>query len=169
MSEYDGRKWVPAIVMVVVILTAAAVVVGLMFTGKPGVYAPKFDAEVVTDSQGGTMTKFHATSLYPYSGQWDTVVLGRTAAQCLETCVTDTTCRGFFHHNSLSAVDRKDSCYFYRNNNVRRMMGPNVEFSSYFEDLALVMGAQLPGSSTDVYVKDGQEFKMFRSVFAKTT
>lgn len=170
MSEYDGKKWVTCFVLLVVLLMAVATILGLMVTGSKGAYVNKFDSTAVgVVGTAGTMTKFTGSTLYPYSGQWDTSDVGQTLDQCLSTCLLDDTCRGFFHHNALSAVGSQDSCYFYRNNNVQQMMGSNVEYSPYFMDSALVFGAPLPGTSTDTYIKDGQAFKMFRSAFDHTS
>lgn len=169
MGEYDGKKWITAFSLLTILLITAAIVLALLVTGNSGVYAPKFDSTTVgVSGETGTLTRFSGATLYPYSGQWDYVHVAQTLDQCLTTCLGDVTCRGFFHHNKLSDVGSQDSCYFYRNNNVQQTIGTNVEFSSYFVDTALVFGAQLPGSSTDTYIKEGQTFKMFRSVFDQT-
>lgn len=164
-ETYDGKKWVPAIVMIVLLLIATGVVLGLMIPLEKGTYVNKFTES--TDST--TMTRFDNSSLYPYSGTWDQVQTGKTIDQCISICVADSTCRGFFHHTTLSSAAEQDTCYFYRNNNVQSLVGTNVELSPYFVDTALVFGAELPGNDTNVYIKNGQAFKMFRSSFAEPT
>ena len=166
MGEYDGKKWVTAMVMVLVLLVTVAVVMALLVTVESGTYVEKFASSTVhLAGESTTLTKFAGTTLYPYSGQWNTSAVGQTLDMCAATCLSDVTCRGFFHHNALSNTAQQNACYFYRNNNVESMMGTNVAFSEYFMDTALVFGDELPGSSTDTYIKEGQAFKMFRSDF----
>lgn len=169
MGEFEANRWIPAMVVIVVVMITLAVVMALLVTVESGAYVSKFDQSTVQlDGHTTTMTKFKGSTLCPYSGTWDTSDVGQTIDQCLETCLADETCRGFFHHNTLSSVGSQDACYFYRNNNAQEMVGSNVEMSAYFIDSALVFGDQLPGTSTDTYIKDGQSFKMFRSLFDKS-
>lgn len=161
MPTYDGSKWVPAIIMILVLLILTGVILGLMIPLESGTYVDSFSSDTTK-----TMTKFSGSSLYPYSGTWDSSSTGQTVDQCTTTCANDSTCRGFFYHTALSNTVQQNTCYFYRNNNAQTLVGSNVDLSPYFVDTALIFGVELPGSNTDVYIKNGQSFKMFRSSYA---
>ena len=168
MSEPDGKKWVTAIIMLIILFVTLGVILALLIPTSKGTFVNKFSATTVSvPGQTSTMTKFAGATLYPYSGNWDFDAANQTPDQCVATCLSDPTCRGFYHHNDLSNLTTQGACYFYRNNNVQETVGFNVELSTFFLDTALVFGDQLPGSSTDTYIKEDQAFKMFRSLFAK--
>jgi hypothetical protein len=168
MSEYNGKAWVTAMIIMVFLMIALVTMLALLGTTGEGAYVGKFRSSTLKlDGNSETMTKYEGATLFPYSGTADMSHVGKTINECVETCLNDATCRGFVHHNQLSNISSKDSCAFYRNNNVTQSMGSSVNFSTYFTDDALVFGSQLPGESTDTYIKEKQKFKMFRSKYSE--
>lgn len=159
-----GKLWGTFIAFIVLLLVLTAALLGLTIPLTSGTYVNSFPSTPTK-----TMTKFEGSSFFPYSGTWDSSSTGQTADQCIDTCTKDGTCRGFFYHTALSNTLQQNTCYFYRNNNVQSLVGSNVVLSQYFVDTALVMGVEQPASNTDVYIKDGQAFKMFRSSYAAPT
>lgn len=151
-------------IVVLLLMCMIAVIAGTMLTLEHAWFVSDY---VKSAAPGGTMDMYEGASLHPYSGDWDSSAVAQTEAQCIATCVASSSCRGFIRHNDFALSTTQGNCYFYNSNNVATTVGSGVNVDAYFVQPQLVIGVQLPGYSTDVYVKSGQSPVIFRSHYDK--
>lgn len=161
-ANHQTARWVTFAVMMFLLLVVMVLVMAVLVSSNEGsdAYCVSFDS---TDL--GTFTKIGKTTLYPYSGTWNTLELGATEQQCLDSCSGDANCMGFFRVNENGSTSSQGNCFFYTANNAQSMVTSQVELSPFFVTSDLVVGGQLPAESTDTYVKNSKEWIMFRSGF----
>lgn len=163
--NWSATRWIVAAAMFTLLFVMVAVVMGLMLgIERNSAYCEKFDTDTVTTSSG-SMKEVRKSTLYPYSGGWNSREFGKTAAQCVDLCLADSTCLGFFRENENSSPANQQTCYFYTHNNTQAMVGLEVKVDPYFVGTELVVGAQLPEVASDTYLKSTTSWTMFRSLF----
>jgi len=151
-------------IVVLALFCMVAVIAGVMLTLESSFFVSGYTKSV---APGGAMEMYANTSLHPYSGDWDSSATAQTEAQCIATCVASSACRGFIRHNDFARSTTSGNCYFYNSNNVSDTVGSGVNVDPFFVQPQLVIGVELPGYSSDVFVKDGQAPVIFRSHYDK--
>ncbi len=108
----------------------------------------------------GTMKKYKKASLYPYNGNWSKSLTDLTEAGCIDTCIADPDCKGFFRHATPA------TCYFYTATGTAAMLGSQVVVDPAFTSTdTFVIGRQQPSYSSDVYLKSGVAYKALASIY----
>jgi hypothetical protein len=163
--NWSATRWLTAGFMFVALFVLAAVMMGIILAVSSNAV---FCGEFNTADDGKGFNKVKDTTLYPYSGEWDSSEFGKTLQECRDTCTADPSCQGFVHHNANSTVDQ-DTCRYYTGNHAQALVGSNVQLSQFFDTATLIAGAQLPEQHTDVYLKTATPWNMFRSGFNEPT
>ncbi len=154
-------------VAVTVILIATAVVMSCVVTTRSSVYVEDFPkSQLTVDGVSGTLHGFEGSSLYPYSGTWNSVLANTTLTKCANQCLTDETCRAFTWYGTQNPSELANSCRFYTNNNVQSTVGFNVEMSPFFLGVEMIIGDELPLEQSSTYIKNGESFRSLRSDFS---
>lgn len=163
-----AASWIFGTVLLLFLFIVATVVVGILLATENGVFCPQPGTELIS-STSGTMRVFNDTSLYPYNGNWDNTQLGKTVEECMEICLNNASCQGFHRHDEDGLPIDQGTCYLYYNNNVKAMLGSDVNVDSFFTQDKLVVGHQLPLNSTNVYIKTNTPYTLFRSAYDQPT
>lgn len=158
--------WISFMTLMVLLFgSTTAVLAGLVLSGEGAGFCAPFP-----QSQSDGYTKYDDTSLYPYSGAWSSSAFNQTPAQCMNTCNADGDCKGFFRHNEDGPTVNRGTCRFYTSNTTAATVGAAVDIDDYFTDTSkLVVGVELPGEQTDVYLKAATSRNVFRSKFTTPT
>jgi hypothetical protein len=118
---------------------------------------PDFVSEDMDD-----MLKINNASLNPYMGVSNSFTTS-TEKECIQSCVDDDNCIAFYRNNENGRSIDNNTCHFYTANNVRKMVDFNIELSSFFNTTQIRVGSEIPGYSTDVYIKKLKKFRVLRS------
>jgi hypothetical protein len=150
------------LLMVILLLVAAAFVIAAVILETGNLYCGPFE----TTHVNANAIKYHGTSLYPFSGNWNSSAVGKTEAECLSLCQADSTCLGFYRHNENDRQVQQGTCRFYQRNNVVNMLGNGVGLSDFFtHTTTLVLGDEQPETRTDTYIKHSTDYNVFRSSY----
>jgi hypothetical protein len=156
--------WVFGGILLLLLFITATVVMGIILAVDNGIFCGSPEKDTIS-STSGNMNVFVDTSLYPYNGNWNDKQIGKTVSECVEICLNDASCKGFHRHNENGLPIDEGTCYLYNGNNVQAMLGDNVNVSPYFTKDKLIVGAQQPLNSTDVYLKTNTAYSIFRSSY----
>ena len=158
--NWTATRWILAIFFLSILLVLTVILAGILVLGESSWFCEEFNTNDVS-----TMKEFKDSTLYPYSGTWNSVQHGQTIQECVSTCENDATCKGFFRNNEDGSMVNNGSCYFYQANNVKDLVGSNVNLSLYFNTTDLILGTELPETQTDTYIKTNEDPVVFRSHF----
>jgi hypothetical protein len=165
--NWGATRWLTAGILFTILFVLVAIIMGLLLgVTKDAVFCDAFKTDTVGTGQG-EMQEVLKASLFPYTGGWDHREFGKSVNECVDICLSDTfgPCKAFYRENENSAPANQGTCYFYSNNNVQQLVGADVDIDLFFTGTSMIVGAELPETHSDVYVKTGQAWKMFRSGF----
>jgi len=156
-------------ILLTVVFVVAAIVVGIILAVDNGLYVSGPSMETVTNASGHNMTLFSNAGLYPFNGTPDDIKNGQTPSTCIDVCVANPRCQGFFIHTENSLPVNQGSCSFYYGNNVQDFVGSHVNLPGYFTAGNILVGTQQPLTATDVYLKTNTAYNIFRTSYDSPT
>ena len=158
--NWTATRWLVGIFFLSILLVLTVVLAGILVLGESSWFCEEY-----TKTNLGNMHEYKDSTLFPYSGTWDSVKHGQTIQECVSSCNDDGTCLGFYRHNEDGSITDNGSCYFYEANNVKDFVGSDVNLSLYYNTTDLIVGTELPETHTDTYIKNNETPLIFRSHF----
>jgi len=167
-DNWSAARWLTAGILVTILFILVSIIMGILLgVSENSIYCDAFQTDTVGTAQG-SMEEVLKTTLYPYTGLYDHREFGKSITECVDICLGNTfgPCKAFYRENENSHPANQSTCYFYSNNNVNELVGADVDVDLFFTGTNMIVGAELPETHSDTYLKTGVDWKMFRSQYS---